>query len=297
MRKITKNLFVYEAKKLLFLPLCVFALSVVAALLWFVGIWHNDVKAHIGLDKDAASFLYVFYGALFASFVYRTFTMRKLYEKVRVKPEKLFLAQFTLIFVVCVLYVLVAVLLGTARVAVLQKHDRQAYLQSDYVFLFAFQGKRWWYFLFAFSVATTAGITYSFTVLIANIVYAKQRWFWKIAWGLVPLIAVFFSHELPTWVLDAFTIGNGDFFGAPMPVGHISQSRYLAFWKDLDIMIDYAQASFPLCHVCWNIYNLPMLLCAVGMMALGFFSCTFFTGNYNEGYLYKKENRKRGGTQ
>ena len=118
MRKINGKLFLYELKKTFLLPSI---WAGVCVLLNFIDLLFFRVEEGAGVgdyDKWAKWFLYIFYAIVMGVFIYRTFTTRKLYEKIRVPKENLFLIRILYIFAYCFVFTTVLTLIGTMNLAI-----------------------------------------------------------------------------------------------------------------------------------------------------------------------------------
>ena len=117
MRKINGKLFLYELKKTFLIP----SIFTVACLVLNVIdlLFFRDAEARPSdYDKFAKGALYVFYAVVMALFIYRTFTTRKLYEKVGIKAQTLFWVRILYLFAYCFLFTTILTLMGTLNLEI-----------------------------------------------------------------------------------------------------------------------------------------------------------------------------------
>ena len=277
-----KKVLIYEGKKLLFFPFLFFLFATAHTGLNLIGVWNFSAEPTrmIELEVWSMQLFCIFCFLLFGITVYRVFTARKLYEKVRINGETVFLVRCALIALAIWLYLLVALALGSIRVGALE-------VNSTYPFVLTFTGKPWWYaILFPLSVVKTLLTAYAFTELIKNILVGRMRVIFKVLAMLLPALLVIFLHAAPQVTLDWYTIGNNDYFMGQMPVGAISYDLYMDMFSCSDLLYGVTDYKIPYCMLSWNIYNLPLLFAAVVCILIGYFSFAFFGLRKNESYLY-----------
>jgi hypothetical protein len=248
------------------------------------------------MDEKAEKALYVFFAVTVAWFAYRVFADRKLYAKVRICPRALFLYRLALLVAVSVSFVVIELLLGTARMAIWQKADRQAVLQFNRVCTFCLQGKNGWYFLFGLSVATSAAVLYSATNFLANVLYSEESARVKALW-IVVLLFGFSAAMTMVGLFTESTVNFGGLYGVSLPVNANSYQQYTAYYNGhtLDsILLTNGRMEVLICHVSWDIGNIPTCISGIILTALGFFSETFFTRKHSEDYLYERNQNKKG---
>lgn len=280
-----KKVLIYEGKKLLFFPFLFFLFATAHTGLNLIGVWNFSAEPTriIELEVWSMQLFCIFCFLLLALAVYRTFAVRKLYEKVRIKAETVFLARCLLLTLATWLYLLVALALGSIRVGTLE-------VNSTYPFVFTLLRKPWWYaILFPLSVVTSLLTAYSLAELIKNILVGRMRVIFKVLAMLLPALLVIFLHAAPQVTLDWYTIGNNDYFMGQMPVGEISYGLYMDMFSCSDLLHGVTDYKIPYCMLSWNIYNLPLLLAAVVCILIGYFSFAFFGLKKNESYLYSSQ--------
>lgn len=288
----------YEIKKLLFVPSIAFVTYLVVAFFQILSLLRGNTNAAnlVKMDEKAEKALYVFFVVTVAWFSYRVFADRKLYAKVRICPHTLFLYRLALLVSVNILFVVIELLLGTARMAIWRKADMQAVMQFDRVCTFCLQGKNGWYLLFGVSVAMSAAVLYSATNFIANVLYSGERRQVKVLW----IVVFLFGFSTAMTMLGLFTestVNFGGLYGIPLPVNANSYQQYTAYYNahTLDsITLTAGRLEILICHVAWDISNIPTCISGLVLTALGFFSETFFTRKHSEDYLYKHNRNKKG---
>lgn len=297
-----RKLFFYECKKLLLIPalmLGVYVIRMGIDLIVCATSRGNTVEFLEKRDGAKEIFLYAFYAVLMIIACYRVFADRKLYQKMRVNPEKLFLVRLAIVTLACAVCTAVLLGMGTAQFAIAKRqtaiHEPLIYetqfLPYENACLFAFQGKTPWYFLFCFSVAMSAGMTYSVAEFIANTVYSQRGIVVKALSFVMLGIVLFVMHDVPTFFLDVYTVAGKEFFTVPLPCGEITYKAYMQFWVEfrLDERVNAVPFALARCGVAWNISNIVSLIIGLCTVAFGFFSTAFFNRKQNEGYFYGKK--------
>ena len=205
----------------------------------------------------------------------------------RVDAKRLFLCRIIIVMSACVLYTTIALLLGTARIAHYKKYAYLSYLKQDYLFVFAMQGKRWWYILFGFSVAMSVGITYALTVCVENLIYSRDLWFIKVLVVLFMFFAISLAHSLPLNAIGAPTLGSSELFRTCLPVGEITRHQYASYLHtDVTVTLTDAKQTLAVCYVAWHISNLAVFLSGIAIIIFCYLSITFLTRRENDDYLY-----------
>lgn len=284
-----KKVLIYEGKKILLIPLIYFLGAMIGAGINLIGIWNfsKEYQRMVELEVWAMQLFCIFCFLLFAITAYRAFAARKLYEKVRVRAETVFLVRCLLLTVSIFVYLLSSLALGTIRLNALE-------VNATYPFVLTFTGKPWWYgILFPLSVTFTLLMAYSFIELIKNILCSRMAVVFKALAMLLPVLIVLFLHAMPMITIDWYTIGNNDYFMGQMPVGNISYGQYMDMFACSDLMAGIADYDIPYCMLAWNIYNLPLFFAGLITILIGYFSFAFFGLKKNESYLYSS---KKGGS-
>ena len=295
MRRNNGKLFLYEAMYLLIVP-AIFFVGYALIELLSLGQTRNLTSAYYSeKDKGAMTCLYIFYALVVLSFVYRTFTTRKLYKKVRVNPKRLFWYRIAIVTLACIVYVIIALLLGTARIAHYKRFAYSDYLKHDITFIFAMQGNRWWYILFSCSVGMTMAITYAVTVVIENLIFSRDRWFIKLIVAFVLFMGICVTHVLPIYAVTAPTLGESELFKVCLPVGSLTYHEYALYFATPETVGNPPmQSTILLCYVAWHISNIAVLASGIFLIIFCYLSISFLTRNENEDYLYgyKKEEER-----
>ena len=294
--------FFYECKKILLIPaimLGVYLLRMGIDLIVCATSRGNTVAFLEKRDGAKEAFLYAFYAVVVIIACYRVFAYRKLYQKVRVNPEKLFITRFLIVTLACAVCVAVLTAMGTAQFAIAKRQTaiyepeiyETQFLPYENACLFAFQDKTPWYFLFCFSVAMSAGITYALVEFVANAIYSKRGIFTKVLAFVALVIVICVIHGLPAFFLNSYTIGGKELFTLPLPCGEITYKGYMQFWREFraDEYVNAVPFVLPRCAVAWNLSNIVSLAGGLCAIAFGFFSTAFFSRKQNEGYLYEKK--------
>ena len=296
MRKINGKLFLYELKKTFLIP----SIFTVACLVLNVIdlLFFRDAEAGPSdYDKFAKGALYIFYAVVMALFIYRTFTTRKLYEKVGIKAETLFLIRMLYLFGYCFLFVTALTLMGTINMEIF-KVDQYVEMQRLYkTSVFAYQWKSAWYFLFGAAVGMTGAITYAVVVFIQQLIVSKERWYLKIVWAFAFTAAIFFAHYViaDTYMIPA--LGSNEYFTTPIPYGKLTHRNYKGYFNRAEVydpsLALRLQPEILRCELCWNITNIWVLLAGMAIIVFAFLSIGFLNREKNEGYeTYQKEESK-----
>ena len=287
MRRNNGKLFLYETVYLLLVPTLFFVGYALIELLTLGQTSKVNSGYYVEKDKGAQTCLYIFYALVVLSFVYRTFSMRKLYKKVRVNPKRLFWYRLLIVTLACFIYVTVALLLGTARIAHYKRYAYADYLKHDVVYMFAMQGKRWWYILFGFSVGMTMALTYALTVVVENLIFSRQHWLIRVIVAVLFFMAVCLTHVMPVVAVTAPTLGEAELFKACLPVGSLTYHEYgLYFATPETIANPPVYNTIQLCYVAWHISNIAVLISAIVFIAYCYLSIAFLTRGENDNYLY-----------
>ncbi len=287
MRKINGKLFLYELKKTFLLPSIWAGLCVV---LNFIDLLFFRTEEGAGIsdyERWAHSFLYIFYAIVMGVFIYRTFTTRKLYEKMRVPQEKLFWIRTLYIFAYCFIFTTVLTLLGTMNLAIAnveQYGDWQKIIKTS---VFAYQGKSAWYFLFGASVGMTGAITYSVIVFAQNIICSGERWYLKIVWSVAFIGAILCTHFVISLTFTFPSLGAGEYFSTPIPFGGMTYQAYdnyfdtVQFDPSTSLRLEPELVKF---NLCWNVTNPWVLLSGLFVVVFAFLSIGFLYRGQNAGY-------------
>ena len=277
MRKSNGKVFLYELKKTYIIPTvwAVFCLLLnVIDLLFF-----RDAEAAGPSDYDnwAKMFLYFFYAIVMGVFIYRTFTTRKLYEKVGVSAEILFLVRTLYVFGYCFLFTTALTLMGTLNLAVFkieQYFEAQEVIKTS---LFAYQGKSAWYFLFGAAVGMTGAITYATVVFVQHLIVSKERWYLKIVWGVAFVSAIFLTHFVISETHTFFALGSNEYFTTPIPYGMMTYRNYKGYFSRAEIyhpsLALNLEPEILRFELCWNITNIWVLLAGLFVIIFAFNYC------------------------
>ena len=287
MRKINGKLFLYELKKTFLIPAIFATLFLIIS---FIDLLFYDEVATLasGYDNFARGALNVFYAVVMALFIYRTFTTRKLYEKVGIKAETLFLIRMLYLFGYCFLFTTILTLMGTLNLKVfnIEQHlEAQKIVKSS---VFAYQGKSGWYFLFGAAVGMTGAITYAVVVFIQQLIVSKERWYLKIVWAFAFTAAIFFAHYViaDTYMIPA--LGSNEYFTTPIPYGKLTHRNYKGYFNRAEVydpsLALRLQPEILRCELCWNITNIWVLLAGIAIIVFAFLSIGFLNREKNEGY-------------
>ena len=296
MRKINGKLFLYELKKTFLIPAIFATLFLIIS---FIDLLFYDEVATLasGYDNFARGALNVFYALVTVLFIYRSFTTRKLYEKVGIKTQILFWVRILYLFSYCFLFTTILTLMGTLNLKVfnIEQHlEAQKIVKSS---VFAYQGKSGWYFLFGAAVGMTGAITYAVVVFIQQLIVSKERWYLKIVWAFAFTAAIFFAHYViaDTYMIPA--LGSNEYFTTPIPYGKLTHRNYKGYFLRADVY-DSAlalrlQPEILRCELCWNITNIWVLLAGMAIIVFAFLSIGFLNREKNEVYeTYQKEESK-----
>ena len=287
MRKINGKLFLYELKKTFLIPAIFATLFLIIS---FIDLLFYDEVATLasGYDNFARGALNVFYALVTVLFIYRSFTTRKLYEKVGIKTQILFWVRILYLFSYCFLFTTILTLMGTLNLKVfnIEQHlEAQKIVKSS---VFAYQGKSGWYFLFGAAVGMTGAITYAVVVFIQQLIVSKERWYLKIVWAFAFTAAIFFAHYViaDTYMIPA--LGSNEYFTTPIPYGKLTHRNYKGYFLRADVY-DSAlalrlQPEILRCELCWNITNIWVLLAGMAIIVFAFLSIGFLNREKNEGY-------------
>ena len=287
MRKINGKLFLYELKKTFLIPAIFATLFLIIS---FIDLLFYDEVATLasGYDNFARGALNVFYALVTVLFIYRSFTTRKLYEKVGIKTQILFWVRILYLFAYCFLFTTILTLMGTLNLKVfnIEQHlEAQKIVKSS---VFAYQGKSGWYFLFGAAVGMTGAITYAVVVFIQQLIVSKERWYLKIVWAFAFTAAIFFAHYViaDTYMIPA--LGSNEYFTTPIPYGKLTHRNYKGYFLRADVY-DSAlalrlQPEILRCELCWNITNIWVLLAGMAIIVFAFLSIGFLNREKNEGY-------------
>ena len=287
MRKINGKLFLYELKKTFLIP-SIFTVSCLVLNVIDLLFFRDAEAGPSDYDKFAKGALYIFYAVVMALFVYRTFTTRKLYEKVGIKAETLFLIRMLYLFGYCFLFVTALTLMGTINMEIF-KVDQYVEMQRLYkTSVFAYQGKSVWYFLFGAAVGMTGAITYAVVVFIQQLIVSKERWYLKIVWAFAFTAAIFFAHYViaDTYMIPA--LGSNEYFTTPIPYGKLTHRNYKGYFNRAEVydpsLALRLQPEILRCELCWNITNIWVLLAGIAIIVFAFLSIGFLNREKNEGY-------------
>ena len=295
MRTINKKIFLYELKKTFLLP-TVFA-AIVCTLLCIDTVFFGSNDAEGGADAVAQVCLYMFYALVMGVFIYRTFTTRKLYEKVGVRAETLFLIRMLYIFGYCFLFTTVLTVIGTLSFEFLNFEE---YAWAQQVFkstIFAYQNKSGWYFLFGASVGMTGAITYAAVVFMQHLIASGERWYLKIVWTVSFFSSILLAHAVISNSYLFAGLGSKEYFSTPIPYGAISYRNYGMF---LSYMPNHPSLSLKLepeilrFDLCWNITNIWVVLAGLLIIVFAYFAIGFLHRGKNDGYevISQKEENK-----
>jgi hypothetical protein len=274
---------IYEGKKLLFVPLLYLLVCIALSGINLIGFGNFDgrIEKFIEEEQTALDFFYGFCLLLFVILSYRAFAGRKLYQKVRVKAETVYLARILLSTAIVFLYAILEMIIGSVRVGYLSS----AY---SYPFVLTLLNKPWYYALcFPCSVIVTVLLAYSVVEFIANALYSRFPVWAKILSLLLVVVIFCVTHATPLVAEDAFTFGSENIFVWKFPVGAMSRNYYLNSFAPSDLTFGAVEYTLAHCMLSWNIYNLPVLLTAIISILLCYFSFAFFSLKFNESYLYK----------
>lgn len=287
MRKINGKLFLYELKKTFLLPSIWAGLCV---LLNFIDLLFFRVEEGAGIsdyERWAHSFLYIFYAIVMGVFIYRTFTTRKLYEKMRVPQEKLFWIRTLYIFSYCFIFTTVLTLVGTMNLAIASVEQYGEWQKIIKTSVFAYQGKSAWYFLFGASVGMTGAITYSVIVFAQNIICSGERWYLKVVWSLAFISAIMCTHFVISLTNTFPGLGAGEYFSTPIPFGGMTYQAYDNYFDTVQFDPSTALRLEPelvKCNLCWNVTNPWVLLSGLFVIVFAFLSIGFLHRGRNAGY-------------
>ncbi len=249
-------------------------------------------------DKIAAIGGYVFYGLSLAVLGYRTFSMRKLYEKMRIPRTKLFWVRILFAFALSFLYITLFCIVGSILLAIYQAVGIENLHTISQKTLFAFQGKSGWYGLFGVSVGISAMMTYATVAFIHTIVYSYEKKVLKAVWVIVfalvfllTLFAVVISMSLPqigVWfIFEPYAVS--------IPKGYISWEEVLMFdksfqssWLDFHLPHKVRVLRYDLC---WDITNIWKLLAAAFIVVFSFLSIEFLYRRENASYEYASKEK------
>lgn len=297
MRKINGKLFLYELKKTFLLPSILAELCV---LLNFIDLlfFRTEEGAGVGdYDKWAKWFLYIFYAIVMGVFIYRTFTTRKLYEKIRVSKEKLFWIRTLYIFAYCFIFTTVLTLVGTMNLAIANVEQYGEWQKIIKTSVFAYQGKSAWYFLFGASVGMTGAITYSVIVFAQNIICSGERWYLKIFWSVAFMGAIFSTHFVISRTFTFPGLGTNEYFATPIPFGGMTYAMYENyFFHSAQFDPSIALGLVPellCCDICWNIANPWVLLSGLFVIVFAFLSIGVLYREENVAYSYVSQKEER----
>ena len=297
MRKSNGKLFLYELKKTFLIPSLLVGIYLLVALFDTV-VFNVGAGAARDYDRYSHIFLYVFYAVVLTLFIYRVFTMRKLYEKMRIAYEKLFWIHVLYIFTYCFLCTTALLLVGTLRVYKMKNGYYAEYVGYARHSLFALQGKTKWYFLFGASVGLTGVITYSVAVFIQHLFVCRDKWYFKAVWGCVFAAAILSTHFVITRTYTCPALGNNEGFATPLPYGGMSYQTYKYFFEHgLSSPFDPFSALLPSaeilrCDLCWNIANPWVLLSSLFVIVFAFVSIGFLHRAKNANYAYTVQKEK-----
>lgn len=297
MRKINGKLFLYELKKTFLLPSI---WAGVCVLLNFIDLLFFRVEEGTGIsdyERWAQWFLYIFYAIVMGVFIYRTFTTRKLYEKMRVPQEKLFWIRTLYIFSYCFIFTTVLTLVGTMNLAICKIEQYGEWQKIIKTSVFAYQGKSVWYFLFGAAVGMTGMITYSVVVFVQNIIYSGERWYLKIVWSVAFIGAIFSTHFVISRTFTFPGLGANEYFATPIPFGGMTYEMYENYFfhsAQFDPSIALRLAPELLrCDICWNIANPWVLLSGLFVIVFAFLSIGVLYREENVAYSYVSQKEER----
>ena len=287
MRKINGKLFLYELKKTFLIPAIFATLFLIIS---FIDLLFYDEVATLasGYDNFARGALNVFYALVTVLFIYRSFTTRKLYEKVGIKTQILFWVRILYLFAYCFLFTTILTLMGTLNLEIFkieQNLEVQKIVKSS---VFAYQGKSAWYFLFGAAVGMTGAITYAVVVFIQQLIVSKERWYLKIVWAFAFTAAIFFAHYViaDTYMIPA--LGSNEYFTTPIPYGKLTHRNYKGYFNRAEVydpsLALRLQPEILRCELCWNITNIWVLLAGIAIIVFAFLSIGFLNREKNEGY-------------
>lgn len=293
MRKSNEKIFLYELKKTFFIPM---VWAVFCVLLNFIDLLFFRVGEGVGMgeyDAFAKVNVYIFYSIVLGVLIYRTFTTRKLYEKMRVSKETLFWVRTLYIFTYCFLFTTLLTLVGTMNLAIchVEKYgDWQRIIKTT---VFAYQGKSAWYFLFGAAVGMTGAITYSVVVFAQNIVYSGERWYLKIVWSIAFAAAIFLTHFVISTTFAFPGLGANEYFSTPIPFGGMTYGMYDNYFFHT-VQFDPRSAltlepELLRCDLCWNVTNPWVLLSGLFVIVFAFLSIGFLYRGENAGYTNVSE--------
>ena len=292
MRKTNKKIFGYEFKKTVLIPaLLLGAYTVIYLIDLLFNVFGENV---IDAERISKWCLYGFYAVLIGLFTYRTFTTRKIYEKMRIDKQKLFLVRALYVFLYAFISTTLFVALGTLRMAVFKWTNYQEYLRFDYDCMFAYQGKTWLYSLFGVSVGVTAVLTYCVAAFIERIIYSKERWYFKLVYGALFALAVLMMHYPVSFFYRAPSLGHNELFAPVIPYGAMTYEHFNEYVVMHVNHVSYGVARVQLlrCDLCWNITNVWGVLSAVFTFAFTFFAMQMLQRRVNDGYFVRKKEEK-----
>lgn len=294
MKNRNKKLFIYEFKEITKIPL-ITAGILIGFLLVNMGmelvskLVKND-RFYNGAYELIANFsVYAFFAITVIYYVYRTFSAHKLYEKMRVNPERLFLIRIFSMFILLFGFVTILVLLGTVDMWIIRLKNEVGYQKEIKTALFALQGKNLWYLLFGVSVGMTGVMMYSMVVFIKNIIFSNERGYLKLLWIALFFTTVFASHYTMSLTCELPSIVGNQYFSAPIPYGKISYELYETYNMELS----NAYSNLLKFNLCWNITNYVGLLFGFSIIILSFTSIGILNRRVNEDYNYKNISIKK----
>lgn len=294
MKKNSFKLFLYELKKTFVLPLTF--LTVCLAIYIFDYIVLLTGNQSFDMESDAGGLLTIFVLILLIAFTYRSFSTRKIYQKMRINPEKIFLVRLLYVFLYSCIFTIILIALGSIRLEIIKDRSPGEYYKLLKFGLFLFQGRSGWYFLFGVSIGATSSIVYSVVEFAKNIIFSNERRLLKIVWSicflislLIPLFVARDTYYLPS-------IGNEEFFSSVIPYGANFYSTYAYYFANayigdpMSILTPSAQVLEFL--LCYNVTNFMMVLSGLMIIALSFTSIGFLNRRQNDCYAYESKKER-----
>lgn len=296
MNKNSAKVFTYELKKCV-LPLLALLAAffiVVVRVLFALPVCAESVVVY---DKVVSIGGYVFYGLTLAVLGYRTFSMRKLYEKIRIPRTKLFWVRILFAFALSFVYITLFILVGSTLLDIYQAQGMENIHVIAQKTLFAFQGKSGWYGLFGVSVGVSATMTYATVAFIHNVVCSREKMSLKVVWIIVfvfTICLVVFAVALSA-TLPNIGFGSIEPFAVPIPQGYITWNEFLIYdrpfhptWRDFTLPHDLRILRYDLC---WDITNIWKLLGAAFIVVFSFLSIEFLYRDENASYEYVSQEK------
>ncbi len=286
MNKNSAKVFTYEFKKCILPLLAVLAMFLIVVAIVLLAL-PARAESVVVYDKVVSIGGYAFYGSTLLALGYRTFSMRKLYEKMRIPRTKLFWVRSFFAFALSFVYITLFVVVGSVLLGIYQGAGIENMHVIAQKTLFAFQGKSGWYGLFGVSVGVSATMTYAIIAFIHTVVHSRENLLLKVVWLIVfalalllVIFAVVLAARLPNigfwWAAEPFAIS--------IPQGYITWdafSKYITSSTDIPHRVRVLRYD-----LCWDITNIWKLLGAAFIVIFSFLSIGFLYRGENTAYEY-----------